>query len=126
MTRICKRCMDIDSLSVLRKQMLSKIIKEFELVKKSLEQKPQKQKCKTSLSRSTGLLQWPQPVSREEGTNRAHMMQLTHICQQQTCEMSSPWASTLHLIKLETKKELAETKWNIWKDFQRESSHEDT
>lgn len=39
--------MDIDSLSVLRKQMLSKIIKEFELVKKSLEQKPQKQKWKT-------------------------------------------------------------------------------
>lgn len=54
------------------------------------------------------------------------MVQLTHICQQQTHQMNSPLPSTLHLIRFENKKELTETKWNIWKEFQRESSHEDT
>lgn len=34
-TRTFKRCMDIDSLSVLEKQLLLKIIEEFELVKKN-------------------------------------------------------------------------------------------
>lgn len=33
-TRTFKRCMDIDSLRVLRKQLLLKITEEFELVKK--------------------------------------------------------------------------------------------
>lgn len=33
--------------------------------------------------------------------------------------------STLHIIRFKNKKELAETK-QIWKEFQRESSHEDT